>query len=170
MDGNVALGCGWCSGWDTKPCLTHLCLILEFAPWLLSHLLFLPSLHKKKIKEKRGEIILNFSNCLIYLECQIFGKKSLTTGLMDHGAAFLAGGHRNYMKAKEIRGRKAKGKFQISMLCQAAASSPWQQGWFSSCWEKTALEREMSEQHRGYKVSAPYLLKRRCICILVSSS
>lgn len=85
---------------------------------------------------------LNFFNCLIYLECQIFGRKSLTTELMDHGAAFLAGGHRNYMKVKEIKRKESQG--QISMPCQAASSSPWQQGWLSSCWEKTALEREMS--------------------------
>lgn len=63
------------------------------------------------LKRKKREKILNFFYCLIHLECQIFGKKPLTTELMDHGAAFLAGGHRNYMKAKEIRGRKAKGKF-----------------------------------------------------------
>ena len=85
---------------------SHLGLILDFDPWLPSHLLFLPSLLKKE-----GTDISFLLLCLIYLECQIFVKKSLlTTELMHHGAAFSAGVHRNYMKAKEIRERNAKGK------------------------------------------------------------
>lgn len=102
------------------------------------------SLHFIKKKQKKGENILNFSNCLIYLECQIFGKKSLTTGLMDHGAAFLAGGHRNNMRAKEIRGRKAKGKFPCCARLQhlplgsradspaAGKKLPWKEKWVSN--------------------------------------
>lgn len=136
----MALGRGWCSGWNTKPCLTHLCLILPFAPWLLSHLLFLPSFLKKKFK--KGEKILNFFNCLIYLECQIFGKKSLTTELMDHGAAFLAGGHRNYIKVKESEEGKPRANFHTvpgSSIFPLAAGLIIQ-----LLGKKNALEREMS--------------------------
>lgn len=167
MDGNVALGCGWCSGWDTKPCLTHLCLILEFASWLLSHLLFLPSLHKKN-KRKKGRNYIKFLQLPHLFRVPNLWEKVIS--YRAHGSWCCLLGWRPQKLHEGKRNQRKESQGQISMLCQAAASSPWQQGWFSSCWKKTALEREMSEQHRVYKVTAPYLLKRRCICILVSSS
>lgn len=59
---------GWFSGWDTEPWLIHLGLFLYFDPWLFSRISS-SSLHFFKNNSL-------FPLCLIYLECQIFMKKS----------------------------------------------------------------------------------------------
>lgn len=128
--------CGFgSSGQDTKPCLVW---FLNLPPGYCPTSSFSLHFFKKKI----GENILNFFNCLIYLGVPNLWEKVIN--YRAHGSWCCLLGWRPHKLHEGKRNQRKQSQGEISMLCQAAASSPWQQGWLSSCWEKTALEREMS--------------------------